>query len=86
MIILVNRIVKFFLLFLMVVSRLLDYSLLFYEAQRSGKLPANQRITWVCAFLDQKPAHLLFFCPLEKHGLTDRPTQYIFLVRSSLAQ
>ncbi|KAI9239036.1 MAG: Six-hairpin glycosidase-like protein [Podila humilis] len=30
----------------MLVSRLLDYSLLFYEAQRSGKLPADQRITW----------------------------------------
>lgn len=27
--------------------RLLDYSFLFYEAQRSGKLPKNQRVTWV---------------------------------------
>ncbi|KAF9212176.1 hypothetical protein BGZ59_007140 [Podila verticillata] len=26
--------------------RLLDYSFLFYEAQRSGKLPKNQRVTW----------------------------------------
>ncbi|KAG0309040.1 hypothetical protein BGZ98_005545 [Dissophora globulifera] len=26
--------------------RLLDYTLLFYEAQRSGKLPANQRVQW----------------------------------------
>ncbi|KAG0024941.1 hypothetical protein BGZ81_007542 [Podila clonocystis] len=26
--------------------RLLDYSFLFYEAQRSGKLPTNQRVTW----------------------------------------
>ncbi|KAG0057300.1 hypothetical protein BGZ83_000090 [Gryganskiella cystojenkinii] len=26
--------------------KLLDYSLLFYEAQRSGKLPANRRVTW----------------------------------------
>ncbi|GJJ68319.1 endoglucanase [Entomortierella parvispora] len=26
--------------------KLLDYSLLFYEAQRSGKLPPNQRVTW----------------------------------------
>ncbi|KAG0016558.1 hypothetical protein BGZ81_011153 [Podila clonocystis] len=26
--------------------KLLDYSLLFYEAQRSGKLPTDQRVTW----------------------------------------
>ncbi|KAG0216394.1 hypothetical protein BGX28_002864 [Mortierella sp. GBA30] len=26
--------------------KLLDYTLLFYEAQRSGKLPADQRATW----------------------------------------
>ncbi|KAG0340684.1 hypothetical protein BG004_006305 [Podila humilis] len=26
--------------------KLLDYSLLFYEAQRSGKLPSDQRVTW----------------------------------------
>ncbi|KAF9981133.1 hypothetical protein BGZ65_004292 [Modicella reniformis] len=26
--------------------RLLDYSLLFYEAQRSGKLPSDQRVKW----------------------------------------
>ncbi|KAF9188608.1 hypothetical protein BGZ51_000471 [Haplosporangium sp. Z 767] len=27
-------------------AKLLDYTLLFYEAQRSGKLPPDQRITW----------------------------------------
>jgi hypothetical protein len=26
--------------------QLLNYSMLFYEAQRSGKLPANNRIPW----------------------------------------
>ncbi|KAI1316438.1 hypothetical protein EDD11_010001 [Mortierella claussenii] len=26
--------------------KLLDYTLLFYEAQRSGKLPTDQRVTW----------------------------------------
>ncbi|KAG0004983.1 hypothetical protein BGZ79_007415, partial [Entomortierella chlamydospora] len=26
--------------------KLLDYTLLFYEAQRAGRLPANQRVTW----------------------------------------
>lgn len=30
-----------------VFARLLDYSLLFYEAQRSGKLPSDQRVKWV---------------------------------------
>ncbi|KAF9362811.1 hypothetical protein BGX34_005442 [Mortierella sp. NVP85] len=29
-----------------VFARLLDYSLLFYEAQRSGKLPSDQRVKW----------------------------------------
>jgi hypothetical protein len=27
-------------------STLINMSMLFYEAQRSGKLPANQRVTW----------------------------------------
>ena len=27
-------------------AKALDYSLLFYEAQRSGFLPSNMRITW----------------------------------------
>ena len=27
-------------------SNLINLSMLFYEAQRSGKLPANQRVTW----------------------------------------
>jgi hypothetical protein len=27
-------------------SKLINISMLFYEAQRSGKLPANQRVTW----------------------------------------
>ena len=27
-------------------SSLINMSMLFYEAQRSGKLPANQRVTW----------------------------------------
>nr|AAF80585.1 beta-1,4-endoglucanase 2 [Panesthia cribrata] len=27
-------------------SQLIQYSLLFYEAQRSGKLPADQKVTW----------------------------------------
>lgn len=27
-------------------SEVLDLSLLFYEAQRSGKLPASQRVKW----------------------------------------
>ena len=27
-------------------AQALDYSLLFYEAQRSGPLPSNMRITW----------------------------------------
>ena len=27
-------------------SKLMDYSLLFYEAQRSGKLPSSQRVKW----------------------------------------
>lgn len=36
-------------------SRLLESSFLFFEAQRSGKLPADQRVKWVkkkheCAF------------------------------------
>lgn len=27
-------------------AQLLNYSMLFYEAQRSGKLPENNRIPW----------------------------------------
>jgi endoglucanase len=27
-------------------AQLLNYSMMFYEAQRSGKLPENNRITW----------------------------------------
>ena len=27
-------------------SEVLELSLLFYEAQRSGKLPSDQRVTW----------------------------------------
>lgn len=27
-------------------ARLLSHSILFYEAQRSGKLPSNNRIAW----------------------------------------
>ena len=27
-------------------TKLLNYSMLFYEAQRSGKLPENNRIAW----------------------------------------
>ncbi|KAF9406137.1 hypothetical protein BGZ94_003228 [Podila epigama] len=40
--------------------KLLDYSLLFYEAQRSGKLPADQRVTWRrdSALTDGKDANI----------------------------